>query len=978
MKKHGLLSCLLLLAGLMVVNAQDIIVPTTSGVSQDPAVVDLKSCIDAFFENYKTSCRTKLPVAMNYYEVDTEKKIIHIYAREGFASQVFTPTKVDSAYLLLRDFLPMPYRDYNLRLYGHGLEISRLIPNYYAKEKDLSRLWRNRLHIGNEWVRNMSRPVEFSQGLQGSHLAVWASHGRYYDFRKGKWRWQRPNLFCTTEDLFTYSFVVPFLIPMLENAGAVVYTPRERDQHSEEIIVDNDSDNITQCGIYDEVCGVEPFNSCETAGFKQVYQVYGENQNPHCDGSARTCVTTNNPDAASTCHWIPSIAQDGDYAVYVTYPATPLNVSDVVYTVRHRNIETHIRVNQQMGAGIWVYLGTFSFDKGCSLSNSVSLSNYSESAGVVVADAVRIGGGMGNIARNGKVSGMPRYLEGARYFAQWAGMPEFVYNTKDGRNDYADDINVRSNSLNYLAGGSVYVPDTVGLKVPLELSLAMHSDAGYRSDNSTIGTLSIYTHLGERQTYDLLSGVSRLASSDYAALVQDNICRDLTYSLGRKWNRRELYNRDYSECRKPEVPSMILETLSHQNFQDMLYGHDPNFKFLVSRAIYKATARFVATQHQRECIIQPLPVRNFCAEAGEGNVRLSWQPRIDSLELTAFPTSYIVYTSKEGEDFDNGRHVVGGQTTLTIPVEKDVVYRFKVSACNAGGESFPSEVLAALCGSAPQNRILIVNGFTRMSAPAVVSTSDSLGFNLRTDIGVPYINTSAFCGAQTGFSRSKIGIETAGGLGYSGSELEGKVIAGNSFDYPSIHALSMRHDGLYTISSASMDALVGANISPDDYQMIDIIFGLQRDSGQSSIVPYKTFSPQLQTIIDDYLATGGNLLVSGAYIGSDMQNLDEQIYTAGSLNYNYAGSLNASCVLLGNKRFELVNKWNPHIYAATSVDKLLPSRMADSFITYSDGSCATVASPNTIVMGFPFESIATPQDRTLVMRRLIQHLLIKF
>ena len=31
--------------------------------------------------------------------------------------------------------------------------------------------------------------------------------------------------FCTTEDLFTQSFVIPYIIPMLENAGAIVYTP---------------------------------------------------------------------------------------------------------------------------------------------------------------------------------------------------------------------------------------------------------------------------------------------------------------------------------------------------------------------------------------------------------------------------------------------------------------------------------------------------------------------------------------------------------------------------------------------------------------------------------------------------------------------------------------------------------------------------------------------------------------------------------
>lgn len=34
--------------------------------------------------------------------------------------------------------------------------------------------------------------------------------------------------------------IIPYLIPMLENAGANVFTPRERDTQKQEVIVDND------------------------------------------------------------------------------------------------------------------------------------------------------------------------------------------------------------------------------------------------------------------------------------------------------------------------------------------------------------------------------------------------------------------------------------------------------------------------------------------------------------------------------------------------------------------------------------------------------------------------------------------------------------------------------------------------------------------------------------------------------------------
>ena len=97
---------------------------------------------------------------------------------------------------------------------------------------------------GIPWVYNGSRPISITKGLQNRHLSVYASHGRYYNKNKNRWQWQRPNLFCTNEDLYTQTIVVPYLIPMLEKAGAVVFTPRERDWQKNEIIIDNDNKTL--------------------------------------------------------------------------------------------------------------------------------------------------------------------------------------------------------------------------------------------------------------------------------------------------------------------------------------------------------------------------------------------------------------------------------------------------------------------------------------------------------------------------------------------------------------------------------------------------------------------------------------------------------------------------------------------------------------------------------------------------------------
>ena len=124
--------------------------------------------------------------------------------------------------------------------------------------------WGKIEYQGDPWVRKMSRPNEIKHGLWNRHISLWASHGRYYDQKKGSWQWQRPYLFGTTEDLFTQTIVVPYLIPMLENAGAVVFTPRERDWQKNEIIVDNDNQTSFS---YAETHGSHRWETSQGKGF---------------------------------------------------------------------------------------------------------------------------------------------------------------------------------------------------------------------------------------------------------------------------------------------------------------------------------------------------------------------------------------------------------------------------------------------------------------------------------------------------------------------------------------------------------------------------------------------------------------------------------------------------------------------------------------------------------------------------------------
>ena len=829
------------------------------------------------------------------------------------------------------------------------------------------------------WVSNESLPYTVERGLQGRHLSVWASHGIYYDQGRGRWRWQRPPLFTTCEDLFTQTIVVPYLMPMLEDAGAVVFSPRERDWQKNEVIVDNDPTNSIVAFRYEESYFRNTWQQAPQPGFSMHQGAYRDGENPFDAGTARMAEVTRNKNRTSEVSYQPNLPEAGRYAVYVSYQTVPGSIDDAHYTVWHKGIATEFRVNQQMGGSTWVYLGTFDFDAGLSQQNRVVVSNLSSHrSGMVTTDAVRFGGGMGNISRGGRTSGMPRCLEGARYWAQWAGMPYDVYSCKAGLNDYADDINVRSYMTNLLSGGSAAAPDSAGRRVPIEMSLAIHSDAGHTADGTGVyGTLSICTTKHGNAT--LGAGQSRESSKQLATALLENTTADMQYRFG-EWKLRKLYDRNYSETRLPVVTSSILETLSHQNFGDMRYGLDPNFRFWMARSIYKTVLKHIAAQHGKRYAVTPLAPDHFHCEFSNRNgseVRLSWQGIIDSQEKTSEPAGYILYIAQDDGDFDNGTPLRG--TSCTVKLQPGVLYSFRVRAFNDGGQSFPTEVLSAYYNPEARHRAMIVNGFHRLSSPAISSTGQ--GFDIDEDPGVSYGRTAGMLGRQVVFDPAQIGIEDSTGLGFSTSELAGQFIAGNDFNYVRTHAKAIAATGRFSIVSASAQSVENGYVPLSGYSLVDLILGLERNDGHS-LVAYKTFTPAMQQQLRQYASARGCLLVSGAYVGTDMRQPAEQQFLSDVLKVTSPCDYrDASGVISGmGTTFSFHRRLNDQHYAATRTDVLMPTvQQAFPAMVYANNTSAAVAYNGTdyraFTMGFPFECITDEGLRQAIMQGILTFLI---
>lgn len=862
--------------------------------------------LQTFFKEYTTHTTNIGTCKLDSFRIDFRKKKLLVYANERFAYQPLRPETVDAIYRHLGQILPGPVNNFDLTVFADGKNIEELIPNLYRKgKKDKARTFSHLEYKGIPWVTRTSRPYEITRGLEGNHIALWQSHGKYYINDKNKWGWQRPRLFCTTEDQFTQSFILPYLLPMLENAGANVFTPRERDTQKREVIVDNDgslSRDGGQGSLYLDVKSRKArWEQTSQPGFAQRKRIYQDNENPFLTGTARFAKTEKKKDKAFA-EWVPDIPETGEYAVYVSYQTLPGSVSDAKYLVFHNGGVTEFKVNQQIGGGTWVYLGTFTFDKGRNDYGMVVLSNESKEKGVVCADAVRFGGGMGNIARGGQTSGLPRYLEGARYSAQWAGMPYSVYGGYEGKNDMNDDINARSRTVNYLAGKSVFNPAEEGLGIPFEMSMALHSDAGFSKENEIIGTLGIYT---------------------------------------------------------------------------------TNFKFTVGRALYKAILQYICNQHGKEYMVQPLPVSHFAIRFGKkkNTLELSWQGKEDPLEPTAKPREYIVYTRIGRGGFDNGVRV--SSPFHTVKIEPGIVYSFKVTAVNRGGESFPSEILAAYKAKREKGQILIVNGFDRISGPAVIDTPETVGFDLSQDPGVPYLYDISLCGTQQNFNRKEAGKR----LGESREEYEGMKIIGNTFDYPFIHGKAIQAAGNYSFVSCSDEAVEKGILSLEDYPIVDYILGLEKEDNSSNPARntyYKTFSSSMQRILASYCRSGGNLLVSGAYVGSDMDNSQgNRDFIQNILKYRYGNSLKTDGDKIAvqglGRTFTLPRLPNEQDYPVTSPDCILPMSPAFPVMTYATGNASAAVAYQgsdyrTFIMGFPFESIREETSRNAIMASILRFL----
>ena len=942
--------------------------------------------------------------------LNRKTKTIKLFYNKELSYLPFREELINELTATIKKKLKRKFRKYKILLYSNDHNITDFVPNIYRINIPVDS---NRFTVPiNKKTPIISRfyPLKPTLGLLNRNLAIWHSHGKYYEAKLDRWEWQRARLHSTVEDIFPMTFVLDYIEPMLENAGANVFIPRERDINTNEIIIDNDR-STGKSIIHISDMKIDTISK----GFFNKDTLYN-NDNPFLLGTSLKLTPIKNH--KSSIKYIADIPANGYYAVYISYGNS--DNEKVEYTIHYAGGNKKYIVNQTQGQNTWLYLGKFYFTKGINASKG-SIEITSKTA--FSTDAIKIGGGMGNIARrppkeiapnawslkggkldfqkdknkkdinpddySWKISELPRYLEAARYYLQYSGMPDsIVYSLSRGKNDYNDDYKCRGEWVNYLMGkpnGPTGHNDVQGLGIPIDMALAFHTDAGVTPDDSIIGTLAIYS--SDTPDTSFPSGQSKMVNRDLVDIIQTQIVSDIRKSHNPDWTRRGIWDKAYSEAWRANTPMMLLELMSHQNLADISYGLDHRFKFTVARAIYKGILKFLAYQNNTDYVVQPLPVSDFAIDIlNDKKIILSWKATQDPIEASAAPKAFIVYQKEENMGFDQGKMTRDSFMIIELK-DYNKLYSFKVTAINKGGESFPSETLST--GIIHDKPVaLVVNAFTRISAPAKIDTA-GLGFlSYNHDMGVPYKHEIGLTGMPYEWNRNIPWIDDDNpGWGASYADWENKVIAGNSFDYPAIHGKAIMHAG-YSFVSCSEKAFVSNSIDANKYFFTDIIFGEQRTVNTFNKKLFTVFTPEMMNKIKAIASNKGNIFLSGAYIGSDCMDTGDTIaqnFIEKTLHYKWrtnfaskSGKIKATDYMKKyfNGSYQFNTKINDKIYMVEAPDGIEPAdQNCVTIFRYNDtGVSAAIAykkENGIVVLGFPFETILKEKQRDDLIKHII-------
>ena len=525
----------------------------------------------------------------------------------------------------------------------------------------------------------LTHPGAYDGQLSGKVIYLSQCHGwLWYDSLSG-FSTQRGNNHDTVEDFHNPEGMNQFLATYLENAGATVFTVKERGNNPLWAIADNDASGYSESG--------SGFSSGAAGYADQPEWEYGED--PFDAGTTRSFPA----DGGAVATWEPEVPEDGIYAVYVAWDSDSSNASDAHYRLTHRGGEIDRHYDQTVHGSTWQYVATLWLPEGTS-GLKVELIGDSTVAGKTLsADAVRVGGGTSVVSRYGDLSGRPRFEEAAVQAVQYNGAPTSIYDPYLDGNGSDPAVRSRWAAWEHPTGEDA-------------LYLSWHSNA---FDGTARGTVTYI--------YDSTcsSGAPVTGSEELATFVQDEMVNAFEMLWESGWNDRGVSSACFSEVspyNNSEMPAALVELAFHDNEEDASYLKDPIFRQDASRAMYRGITKYFSDRDGVSPVFAPEPpVDLSIIHNADGELEAAWSAGLSGDPYGDSADSYLLFTSDDGRSWDNGTAVTGTSTVVDSTTESPVFIR--IAAVNSGGVSLPSEVLGARRSSDDWAPVLIVSAFDR-------------------------------------------------------------------------------------------------------------------------------------------------------------------------------------------------------------------------------------------------------------------------
>ena len=136
------------------------------------------------------------PITVRVQAVKASRGRVRIYATAGLANYPFREDNLRAMRDSVRALLPHEFRKASIELYTDNREVSELIPlacrnaAQVRKLVDKKRIVLFTNRSGRPLVTRLSAPETPARELSGRHIALWQSHGRYFDQTENRWKWQ--------------------------------------------------------------------------------------------------------------------------------------------------------------------------------------------------------------------------------------------------------------------------------------------------------------------------------------------------------------------------------------------------------------------------------------------------------------------------------------------------------------------------------------------------------------------------------------------------------------------------------------------------------------------------------------------------------------------------------------------------------------------------------------------------------------------